>query len=202
MYYDSAEQPCSDALLELRQLYLRVQTPAAALRLWERGLTSVQQQQLGGDLNRAYMDSGRTIGMWARLRRNPPERALVEVAHALGFINNFTGNWLLRECGLSGALGMDLGLVPQWCKDRGVLLLGGQVARRVSRPDQATNVVRILDAFEEEGWPPRIDDPLPGGRNQKRLHRTIAVLNPDTIGMKFHADGSGEGIRWELTPAV
>jgi hypothetical protein len=71
---------------------------------------------------------------------------------------------------------------------------------KLPSPNQET----VLMAFEEEGWPPRIDDPLsplPQLDPRRRLHDTIKALNrkqkQDLI--RFMGDGSGEGIRWELT---
>ena len=63
----------------------------------------------------------------------------------------------------------------------------------------------ILAAFEEEGWPPRIDDPLPPKPDQdpkRRLHDTINSLNRNQqhLLIQFFGDGSGQGIRWNLIP--
>ena len=65
----------------------------------------------------------------------------------------------------------------------------------------APNEERVLAAFEEEGWPERIDDPIPplGDVTPKeRLHSTIWALNrhQEHKLLKFHGDGGGEGIRW------
>ena len=69
--------------------------------------------------------------------------------------------------------------------------------RRLRGMKVAKNVARILDAFEEEGWPDRIDDPLPGGRKPPRLRGAVATLNRGLSAIKFRADGTGEGILWE-----
>jgi hypothetical protein len=82
----------------------------------------------------------------------------------------------------------------------------GQVVKHIAR--SSPNVELILQAFEEQRWPPGIDDPLPPvrGRNRKRrLHDTIQNLNRrlDLPLLVFHGDGFGNGIRWEraaLTP--
>jgi hypothetical protein len=50
-------------------------------------------------------------------------------------------------------------LMPQWDKKRQELRLGGLVVKQFKVP--APNQEMILASFEEEGWPPRIDDPLP-----------------------------------------
>ncbi|MCE9608145.1 MAG: hypothetical protein K8U03_24945 [Planctomycetia bacterium] len=84
---------------------------------------------------------------------------------------------------------------PDWRPTDGELRFGDKLARRV-RP-LAKNVIAILTAFEEDGWPTRIDDPLPGGRDDERLRSAVRSLN-DGLGLiQFEADGSGEGIRWK-----
>jgi hypothetical protein len=65
----------------------------------------------------------------------------------------------------------------------------------------AVNQERVLAALQEEGWPPRIDDPLPptGGIDPKaRLHDTIKVLNRHHLYRIIHfaGDGKGRGIQW------
>jgi hypothetical protein len=68
----------------------------------------------------------------------------------------------------------------------------------------AINQEAVLAAFEEEEWPPRIDDPLSprGEQNPKRrLHDTITALNRNQKAplIRFFGDGSGQGVRWEFT---
>jgi hypothetical protein len=63
----------------------------------------------------------------------------------------------------------------------------------------------ILAVFEEEGWPRRIDDPLPPGHgiNPKvRLHESIARLNRNQVNrtIRFGGDGYGRGVRWAQIP--
>jgi len=67
---------------------------------------------------------------------------------------------------------------------------------------RATNQICILTAFEEDGWPRHIDDPLhpaKGTDSKARLRYAIHSLNgcqhPWLI--RFFADGTGRGIRWE-----
>ena len=91
--------------------------------------------------------------------------------------------------------------MPVWDRDRQELRIGGMVVKQFKVP--APNQEMILAAFEEEGWPPRIDDPLPPQPHQdpkRRLHDTINSLNrnhrAETI--RFTGDGSGQGVRWEF----
>jgi len=90
---------------------------------------------------------------------------------------------------------------PKWDRDRRELRLAGQVVKvfKLPSPMQET----ILMAFEEESWPPRIDDPLPMHPDllpKRRLHDTIKSLNRNQKNclIRFMGDGTGEGIRWEL----
>jgi hypothetical protein len=90
---------------------------------------------------------------------------------------------------------------PTWDRDRHELRVGNAVVKayKVPSPNQET----ILSAFEEEGWPPRIDDPLPPHPEliaKRRLHDTIKALNRNQKNRLIHflGDGTGEGIRWEF----
>jgi hypothetical protein len=100
---------------------------------------------------------------------------------------------------LSTTLGVSI--APQWDKERLELRLGKLVVKRFKVP--APNQETILAAFQEEQWPPRIDDPLPPHPDQdakRRLHDTINTLNRHQQHplIHFSGDGSGEGIRWQL----
>jgi hypothetical protein len=90
---------------------------------------------------------------------------------------------------------------PRWDRDRQELRLGYVVVKQYKVP--APNQERVLAAFEEEGWPVHVDDPLPPSGEldpKRRLHDTINSLNRNQKAglIRFSGDGSGEGIRWEL----
>ncbi len=87
--------------------------------------------------------------------------------------------------------------VPSWNRARSTLNFGNKVSKAIRRLGNATNVVRVLDAFQELGWPERIDDPLLGGADGQRLHETIRSLNSGLRFVRFRADGTGQGILWE-----
>jgi hypothetical protein len=89
---------------------------------------------------------------------------------------------------------------PEWDCTRKELVLNGIVVKRfrVQSPNQET----VLMAFHEEGWPVRIDDPLPPTVNhcpKRRLHDTIKNLNRHQLHrmIRFQGDGTGEGVLWE-----
>lgn len=90
---------------------------------------------------------------------------------------------------------------PRWNSIRRELQVGYTVVKRFRT--KAANQERVLMAFEEEGWPPRIDDPLspsPNVQAKRRLHDTIKCLNRGQQFklIWFRGDGTGEGILWEL----
>jgi hypothetical protein len=98
--------------------------------------------------------------------------------------------------------------LPCWNPDSHELTLGGQIVKRFRQP--APDQERILAAFQESGWPERIDDPLPPHGDvvpKQCLHFTISNLNRchDHSLVGFHGNGTGEGIRWariaETVPA-
>ncbi len=91
-----------------------------------------------------------------------------------------------------------LRLVPHW--DGNALWFAGLLVKEFARG--AVDQKAILSAFQEEGWPPRIDDPMPGkpGKNShRRLHNAINNLHRRMVYrvIKFRGDGTGEGISWE-----
>ncbi len=102
---------------------------------------------------------------------------------------------------LSATNGSDRAAIPRWDRDLQQLCLNGLLVKQFKVP--APNQETILAAFEEEGWPARIDDPLPPRLNQdakRRLHDTINCLNRNQKHrmIRFLGDGSGEGVRWEV----
>lgn len=89
---------------------------------------------------------------------------------------------------------------PRWDADTRRLCLGDSLVKQFKCP--AENQERIIVAFDEEGWPPRIDDPLPPVAEvnpKKRLHDTINAFNRNQIEplIRLKGDGTGEGILWE-----
>lgn len=90
---------------------------------------------------------------------------------------------------------------PRWDGERHELRWGAKLVKRFREP--ARNQELILAAFEEEGWPPHIDDPLPSPLScdaKRRLHDTIKRLNRRQVNrlIRFRSDGSGSGVIWEF----
>jgi hypothetical protein len=105
------------------------------------------------------------------------------------------------NCDGSNGNGSAALLTPKWDRDRRQLRLGASIIKEFKVP--AVNQEIVLAVFEEEHWPPKIDDPLPRKPDidpQRRLHDTINSLNRRQRHRLLHfgADGLGRGIRWDM----
>lgn len=94
--------------------------------------------------------------------------------------------------------------VPLWDAANRVLRFRGKTIKRFKY--RAANQETILSAFQEEGWPGRIDDPLAPSEStdaKRRLSDTIKCLNrkQECKLIHFFGDGSGEGVIWEPVTA-
>ena len=90
--------------------------------------------------------------------------------------------------------------LPNWDVDRHELNFGGYLVKRFKH--KSRNQETILAAFEEEGWPAAIPDPLPQNGDtdpKRRLNDTIKGLNhhQENKLIRFRGDGTGEGVIWE-----
>lgn len=83
--------------------------------------------------------------------------------------------------------------VPVWDADLRKLRFRGEVIRTV-RP-KAEHVLTLLNVFHEDGWQPRIDTPFIDGQ---KTREAIASANNRLKAIRFKADGTGEGIEWEV----
>ena len=92
---------------------------------------------------------------------------------------------------------------PVWDSGRRELRLGDRLVKLFRWPAQ--NQEAILNAFQQQGWPARIADPLPADSKvcaKRRLHDTIKCLNRRRTEklIKFRGDGTGRGVKLELLP--
>jgi hypothetical protein len=90
--------------------------------------------------------------------------------------------------------------LPHWDAVTRELRLNGTVIKRFKW--EAVNQEIVLSAFQEEGWPSVVDDPLPPTKEQdpkRRLQDTIKSLNRNQENelLRFHGNGTGEAIRWK-----
>jgi hypothetical protein len=80
---------------------------------------------------------------------------------------------------------------PVWDETARVLWFRGLECKRFKRP--APHQETILAAFQEDGWPDAIDDPLAPGK----LVATVESLNDRLQHIKFGLNGVGTGVCWQ-----
>jgi hypothetical protein len=91
--------------------------------------------------------------------------------------------------------------VPRWDDALRELRLGSSLVKQFKQPAPSQEL--ILAAFQEEGWPASITDPLPPKSEQdqkRRLHSTINNLNRGQRGpwICFRGCGTGQAISWKV----
>ena len=97
-------------------------------------------------------------------------------------------------------------LLPVWDERRRELRVGEKLLKCFRG---APNQEMVLAAFQEEGWPSTIDDPLPPKDElepKRRLHDTIKAPNRKHVQrpplIHFQGNGTGENVVWELRVGV
>jgi hypothetical protein len=90
-------------------------------------------------------------------------------------------------------------VVPHWDAGRRQLWYRDQLVKWYRAP--AASQETILATFEEDGWPPRIDDPLSrvdGHDPHERLHEAVKGLNRGQVVrlLVFRRDGASQGVMW------
>jgi hypothetical protein len=89
---------------------------------------------------------------------------------------------------------------PSWDKEDSTLCYNNETIRKLQ--PKAKNVIRLLDAFQEQGWPDMIEDPFPGfqrvDRNPQRLSDTIKSLKKNLQMIDFHMYGDGRHVCWKV----
>jgi hypothetical protein len=91
---------------------------------------------------------------------------------------------------------------PAWHGNLHELRFGEMLVKRFRQ--RAPSQELILQAFEEEGWPPSMDDPLPPAPEQdskRRLRVTISNLNRSQLHglIHFHGGGDGKTVCWRTS---
>lgn len=186
----------------LERLFNLIRSDTVKRELWSNRFTAADRRKFSGN-DAAVLRRHHTIELWHVARGTPTwNECIVEVAHAVGLVDDQRRRSLLTDLGVKLTAGTDgkarSGAVPHWDDEARELRYCGKVVRVVRRPRQAYNIVTILRAFEAAGWPPRIDDPHGRKSNDETRRRDVSNLNIglDTSLMKFECDGNGTGFIW------
>jgi hypothetical protein len=89
--------------------------------------------------------------------------------------------------------------VPSWDANLRMLTFRGKQLKKYKQ-HPAKNQVAVLSAFQEDGWPDRIDTPI----DTDKVNDTVRDLNRslgDKSPIVFSQDGTGEGITWTVRQA-
>ena len=192
-------KPSEVAFAEFQKHFLNVHLMFIAMRLWDRVLRTEDRAKLGASLEVAIVHHQSTIGWWRVLYPNvSEEQAVLDISKSLGAIDETTHDWLMREFVPKRSL-QSRRPHPVWNHETGKLIFEGEIIRSV-RTGVGRHITKILDAFEEDGWPDRIDSPILK-TDAGMVHRdAIRKLNDGLRAIRFRSDGTGDGICWEMLP--
>jgi hypothetical protein len=112
------------------------------------------------------------------------ERALLELARSVDLLAPGKYEQLRKAVGEPVTAAADL---PKWNAATRELRYRDNGGR--SLPKRAKNCIRILNAFEEEGWPACVYDPIPPSEAKRPLSEAVRNLNDGLSGLNFLCDG-------------
>jgi hypothetical protein len=182
---------------QLEDMHARFGVQETALHMWNDVFTSADRVRLGDEFNEARNEYGGTIGMAMAAWSCSRVEAVVRLCEAFQSYDPITLKRLRRESGLQEPGRQQIPPDKPCWDGHGQLTFKGKIIRKTRGRKIASHVSAILSAFEEQNWPERIDDPLPGQPDGQRLREAIRNLNRGLKLILFLADGSGEGIRWQ-----
>lgn len=194
----SGEQntPPPEVQQRIRDLSVDLKGGRIAKAVWNRLLTVDDRAELGGNLERAYELHKTGIGLWQKARGVSVVRAIIDVAHGLGLLDEATQAWLLRETGEADFEANAPQDRPEWDAATGELRFGNRLARKV-RLMTTTKYHLILEEFDAQGWPRSID--TPAGWQQQETHDYIRTLNEGLEHIRFHVTSGATRIHWEVS---
>ncbi len=175
---------------KLREVLSYLAAHHVAERIWSDVLSDEDRRQLG----EGYSPQ-RLIQVYAFTYGRTFERAMVDLAMEGSVVGAGQHRRLRRQIGEPIEERDDLPR-PHWNGLTGELSYLGEVIRKVSR--KGTDIRLILDAFQDHHWwETRVDNPLPGGPNSKKLRDALYSLNKGVKPITIFADGTARGILWQ-----
>lgn len=181
----------------LEEHFLRLNNVQIGYEVWSQFLTEAERTIVGPFKEAYAFGGGRTVGMWARAKGIGLELATIELARLYGLPEGIYQAFLKQlDDQERTSVTWECQNKPYWSHEACELRWNGEVIRRIRNRSQAKDLIRILNAFEEDRWPNRIDNPIPGMRDRAKLGDRIKSLNHRLSQIKFRADGEGKGIIW------
>jgi hypothetical protein len=183
----------------LAGLFMQFRAPAVILRL-KNGILTPKESRLVGKAGitkpappEEWVSGKQIIEVVARQRQLTLERALLDLARSLDMVG--AGKYEQLRKAIGEPVHPDSTDKPKWDKNTNQLWYKGQLVRDLS--PRAIKARMIFAAFEEGGWPPQIDNPLPGGKNSSKLRDAVRTMNEGLRAIKFFCDGKAEGVTWQ-----
>ncbi len=191
---DTRGRPISKTVAnELQTAAVRIRPAVVARRVWERLFSEEERQRLGADFEACWRRFG-TAGMWMEARGVSFKQAVIEIAEGANLMDAGTAAGLRLQFDMEDATPVHAENQPSWNPDRGELKLGDCVIRSVRVLQIPSNIQQILDAFQTQGWPSRIDNP--SGLSEQ-LHQTLRSLNRGLKRIRFHSQEGAQSIVWK-----
>ena len=183
-----------DAKKAINEARMRIRGGQAYSKFWNRVLDAHERNQLGNDLEACWQQNHCSINLLCRLREWTAERAIVEIAHKIGFMDPAEYQWLLEVAGdpLTDESSTTVEPTPSWNRETGLLEFAGQLCREI-RVARATTITPVLDEFQAAGWPPSIVY-VNNTVDDQRIHQVRRNLNSDLHGIYFTVQG--QNICW------
>lgn len=164
------------------------------MQVWIHHFSAAERKELGDEPFLAWKHNGGTAGMWAKAKEVSRERALVDIAYALDWLETAKCEWLLEVIGEKASTVIK----PQWNNTTGELWFDGELVRKVANMAKAKNVVTILNTCEENGWQERFADPITSGKDSDTRRRVLESLNKGLKRLRFVCNGDGQTFSWKV----
>lgn len=138
--------------------------------------------------------------MWDILHDEPEIAGVINIAYKLGIIPRNDRDELLERIGFNAAIKLEKqkqlkkNEIPYWNPQEGIIYYRGQVVLKTQRRKKSSNIQRILDGFQSEGWVDEIKNPLI--KTDYRIKDGIEYLNGLAKGIQFSVAAGGNCIRW------
>lgn len=139
--------------------------------------------------------------MWNILHDEPEIAGVINIAYKLGMIPRNDRDELLERIGFN-AVPVQLGkqkhleqkAIPFWNPKEGSVYYCGKVVLKTQRRKKPSNIQKILEGFQSEGWVDEIKNPLI--KTDYRIKDGVEYLNGISKGIQFSVAAGGNCIRW------
>lgn len=138
--------------------------------------------------------------MWNILHDEPEVAGVINIAYKLGIIPRNDRDELLERIGFNAAIKLEKqkqlkkNEIPYWNPQEGIIYYRGQVVLKTQRRKKPSNIQRILNGFQSEGWVDEIKNPLI--KTDYRIKDGVEYLNGLAKGIQFSVAAGGNCIRW------